>query len=668
MKEIKLKKIELHNFRGKAEQTIEFKTGFTTVISGRNASGKSRVFNAFIWCLFGKDSLGRKDYNVKTIVNGEDVKKTDVAVTVTLSVDGNTTELTRVLKEKWTKPRGQVDEVFSGNVTECYINQIPTKVTDYTKEVDTIVSERLFQVLTQTHYFVELPWQQQREILLEMAGAVEFADIAKNNADYAELLNRITGKSVEDYRKEVAANKRLAKKELETIQPKIQQTNKLMPEKADEMQINAKLDELNAELKSIEDMRTASQSEKEQKQREVKANISALQAEVASLEAQQKDAVSKTQQKENKRCEELNKEYTDIKKRLADAQSERVHTSAMLKNKQDSLASLKEDAERIDKKLAALRSEWMHTNEQEMDEDSTICHACGQPLPASRIEEVRNNFAANKQKQLADINSRGKKMKAEKENMTALIEKKAEEITRLNKELEGYDNRIANLQASFDKKKPVQPVSISPLSIPAYNKLQTEKDGKEKEIEALKKTIDASNQLHIDAEGENNRIDELKVKIKNLEEVLQEQRLREKYTEEIENLEAQGRTIAKEIAMLEKDEYITTCMIKSRIEESEKRINAMFADAITFKLFEYTLDGNPIECCIPLVNGVPYPVVNKADRLNAALSIIETLSHHYDVCAPIFVDDAEGVNNINPTTAQQIHLQVTNDEFKVTYF
>ena len=261
MKEIKLKRIEIHNFRGKANQDIAF-NGNNAIISGRNASGKSRVFNAFVWCLFGKDTLDRKDYNVKSVVNGEELKKADVSVTVTLSVDGNTTVLTRVLKEKWTKPRGQAEEVFSGNVTECYINQVPTKVTDYAKEVDGIVSENLFKVITQTSFFVNMPWQQQREILLEMAGAVDYAEIAVGNADYAELLNRITGKTLEDYRKEVANNKRLQKKALEDIQPRIQQTKKLMPEKADEMQINAKLDELNAELKSIENQRTASQSEK----------------------------------------------------------------------------------------------------------------------------------------------------------------------------------------------------------------------------------------------------------------------------------------------------------------------------------------------------------------------------------------------------------------------
>ena len=667
MKEIKLKKIELHNFRGKAEQTIEFKDGFTTVISGRNASGKSRVFNAFVWCLFGKDTLDRKDYNVKTCVDGVEVKKTDVAVTVTLSVDGNTKELTRVLKEKWTKPRGQVDEVFSGNVTECYIDQVPTKVGDYAKEVDGIVSENLFKIITQTSFFVNMPWQQQREILLEMAGAVDYADIAVGNAGYSELLNRITGKTLEDYRKEVANNKRLQKKALEDIQPRINQTKKLMPEKADETQINAELDYLNAKLKSIEQQRTASQSEKEQKQRENKAKVSALNAEITALQKQQKEVVDEKQTTENERCKQFNKDLDAVLDGIEAKKKEADSLNDEIGKYQNKLSDAREDIEECDKKMAKLRTEWQSISAQEMSEGDTICKACGQPLPASRIEEVRNNYAAEKKKKLDEINTKGKRFKAEKTDIEANILDYTEKIKAAKEKLAVAVAEQKKLEESIKGKKRIEPVQIAPPSVPTFNKLQGEIDAKKKEVESLLRECDGCNQLNIADADTDAKVEAIKGAIKYNESILSDQRLREKYTEEIENLEAQGRQIAEIIARYERDEYTATQMIKDRIEECEKRINAMF-NGISFKLFNYTIDGNPVETCIPLVDGIPYPVVNKANRLNAALSIIETLSHHYDVCAPIFIDDAEGVNNINPTTAQQIHLQVTDKDFEVTYF
>lgn len=667
MKEIKLKRIEIHNFRGKANQDIAF-NGNNAIISGRNASGKSRVFNAFVWCLFGKDTLDRKDYNVKSVVNGEELKKADVSVTVTLSVDGNTTVLTRVLKEKWTKPRGQAEEVFSGNVTECYINQVPTKVTDYAKEVDGIVSENLFKVITQTSFFVNMPWQQQREILLEMAGAVDYAEIAVGNADYSELLNRITGKTLEAYRKEVANNKSLQKKALADIQPRIQQTRKLMPEKADEMQINAKLDELNAELKSIENQRTASQSEKEQKQRENKAKVSALNAEITALQKQQKEAVDEKQTAENERCKQFNKDLDVV---LDEIEKQKKTTDSLneeIGKYQNNLSDAREDIEECDKKMAKLRAEWQSIAAQEMSEGDTICKTCGQPLPAGKIQEIRNNYAAEKKKKLDEINTKGKGFKTDKAEAEGRVSDLTDKIKAAKEKLQTAEAEQKKLEESIKGKKRIEPVQIAPLSVPAFNKMQGEIDAKRKEVEALLRECDGCNQLSIADADTDAKVDAIKGAIKYNESILSDQRLREKYTEEIENLEAQGRQIAEIIARYERDEYTATQMIKDRIEECEKRINAMFADDITFKLFEYTLDGNPVECCIPLVGGVPYPVVNKADRLNASLAIIETLSHHYGVCAPIFVDDAEGVNNVRSTTAQQIQLRVTDRDFDIMFF
>lgn len=666
MKEIKLKRIEIHNFRGKANQDIAF-NGNNAIISGRNASGKSRVFNAFVWCLFGKDTLDRKDYNVKSVVDGEELKKADVSVTVTLSVDGNTTVLTRVLKEKWTKPRGQAEEVFSGNVTECYINQVPTKVTDYAKEVDGIVSENLFKVITQTSFFVNMPWQQQREILLEMAGAVDYAEIAVGNADYSELLNRITGKTLEAYRKEVANNKSLQKKALADIQPRIQQTKKLMPEKADEMQINAKLDELNAELKSIENQRTASQSEKEQKQRENKAKVTALNAEITALQKQQKEAVDEKQTAENERCKQFNKDLDVVLDEIEKQKKTTDNLNEEIGKYQNKLSDAREDIEECDKKMAKLRAEWQSIAAQKMSEGDTICKTCGQPLPAGKIQEIRNNYAAEKKKKLDEINTKGKGFKADKAEAEGRVSDLTDKIKAAKEKLQTAEAEQKKLEESIKGKKRIEPVQIAPFSVPAFNKLQGEIDAKKKEVEALLRECNGCNQLSIADADTDAKVEAIKGAIKYNESILSDQRLREKYTEEVENLEAQGRQIAEIIARYERDEYTATQMIKDRIEECEKRINAMF-NGISFKLFNYTIDGNPVECCIPLVDGVPYPVVNKANRLNAALSIIETLSHHYDVCAPIFVDDAEGVNHIKSTTAQQIQLEVTDRDFEVSYF
>lgn len=68
MSTITLKSLLLVNFKGVRELRLDF-TQQVTVISGENGTGKTTIFDAFHWLLFGKDSTGRSDsnFNIKTI-------------------------------------------------------------------------------------------------------------------------------------------------------------------------------------------------------------------------------------------------------------------------------------------------------------------------------------------------------------------------------------------------------------------------------------------------------------------------------------------------------------------------------------------------------------------------------------------------------------------------
>ena len=130
--------------------------------------------------------------------------------------------------------------------------------------------------------------------------------------------------------------------------------------------------------------------------------------------------------------------------------------------------------------------------------------------------------------------------------------------------------------------------------------------------------------------------------------------------DEITNLEARGKELSQAIADIERDQYTVEQFTRAKIDECEKRINAKFK-FVTFRLFDYTLDGNPVETCIPLCDGVPYGSANTASQVNAGLDIINALCGYYGVCAPIFIDNRESVNNIIPVQSQIINLVVTND-------
>jgi hypothetical protein len=134
-----------------------------------------------------------------------------------------------------------------------------------------------------------------------------------------------------------------------------------------------------------------------------------------------------------------------------------------------------------------------------------------------------------------------------------------------------------------------------------------------------------------------------------------------KCNEEIATLNARGKDLARQIADLEREEYIIQNFTKAKIEECERRVNGLFT-MVTFKLFDYTIDGNESETCVPLVDGVPFGVANSAGRVNAGLDIINALVKFHGVSAPIFIDGRESVNRLIPTTSQIINLVVTNDK------
>lgn len=131
---------------------------------------------------------------------------------------------------------------------------------------------------------------------------------------------------------------------------------------------------------------------------------------------------------------------------------------------------------------------------------------------------------------------------------------------------------------------------------------------------------------------------------------------------EIANLESRGKELAQMIADAEREEYTVEQFTRTKVDECENRINAMFK-FVSFRLFDYTIDGNAVETCIPTIGGIPYGSANTASKINAGLDIINTLCKFYGVCAPIFIDNRESINEIVETESQIINLVVTRDKF-----
>ena len=99
---MQLVSLTLENFKCHEHLEIRF-DGRNAAIYGQNAAGKSSIYDGLTWLLFGKDSHGKKDFDIKPLTLEGDVKDHHAITSVeaVLLVDGAERKLKRTYYEIW---------------------------------------------------------------------------------------------------------------------------------------------------------------------------------------------------------------------------------------------------------------------------------------------------------------------------------------------------------------------------------------------------------------------------------------------------------------------------------------------------------------------------------------------------------------------------------------
>ena len=648
MKQVILKSLSLCNFKGEKERTTNFNADVTT-ISGGNGMGKSRHFDAFIWLLFGKDTQDRKDYEVKTRVNGEELHNVECSVSGVIMVDGQEIALKRAFVEDWVKPRGQVERVFKGNHTECWWNETPVNVGEYTKRIEAIIEPSLFKMITNPAFFVNMNWKLQREQLFQLAGTITDTEIASQKPEFAALLDKVSGKSLAGFKAELSARKKRLKDELAQIQPRIDQTHKMKPENEDFHAIEVEIENIDKEIaeidKAIADVTAAIRRQYEAEQ--------SKQNKVNALKSECQQIVFDAKTKAQNEAFEANASRRELESKVKDKEHEIENVRKDITTGQVEIAKIHREIEGIKTKQDELRKDWYAENEKTYNGETTCPH-CGQDLPEDMISKAREVFTKAQSDKCANISAKGKELGdkvAELESKVAEVQKVVENATKNKKTLCA---ELEALKAQFLEIPVVDATAVVPELIPEYV-------AKQKEIADLEATIVTDNS-GVDTTELQNQKAECNKKRGELVARLAKRDTIALCEKEIADLEAKGKQLAQQIADAEREEYTVEQFTKTKVEECEKRINAMFK-FVSFRLFDFTIEGNPVETCIATIGGVPYGSANTASKVNAGLDIINTLCKFYGVCAPIFIDNRESVNELVDTESQIINLVVTNDKF-----
>lgn len=654
MKKILLHSLTLTNWRGEKQRTTEFHTDRPTCICGDNGLGKSRHFDAFCWLLFGKDSQDRKDFELRTYdEHHQPMHRCECSVSAVISVDGLEHTIKREYKEQWVKPRGQIEEVFKGNITECTWDGVPVKVSDFQKRIeDGIIDETVFKMITNPSYFAtKMKWQLQRETLMQMAGTKTDEELADGNADFKALIDHLNGKSLIDFRKELAAEKKRLKAEADDIDPRIDQTQKMMPEaenwaelEADEKNLSVKVDVIDRQLEDEGERGKAAHKQ-----------IAQLNLQITKLKAHQSEVLQEQIAKARQEADSKNEQRHAIERQCKECATEKANTSIDISRTKERIGYLTKQIDSIGKELDDLRKEWYEIGASKYD-GSDICPHCHQRLPEDMIAQAKDGFEEHKRKVLAMNNERGKALVAQRNTYQDELTAKQQQLTTLQSKAVSADARMQQLYEELAKHPMVKPTQCQPETLPEWAEAQRQIDSLNQQMADL---VEPQSEDEVTAQLRQQRT-EIQQQIKDIAQRLAKRAQIEQGDKMIEQLQKRGRELAQLIADLEKREYTAAQFSKKRIEDCEHRINSMFS-IVRFQLFDQTQDGNEYECCIPLIGGVPYTVANTATQLNAGLDIINTLCRFNNVSAPIFCDNAESVNHYTPTQSQMIYLTVTDD-------
>ncbi len=648
MKKVIIEKLVLRNFRGLKDLEINFNANGETTVSGDNATGKSTIFNAFCWLLFGKDSQGRKDFEIRPIVDGELLRRVDCEVFGNFLVDDENISLHRVFKEKWVKPRGQVEEVFKGNETETFWNEAPINVTEYQKRINEIIPDSIFKMITIPSYFPTLDWKLQREQLFQLAGTITDNEIAANKPEYVALLDKISGKSLTDFKREISARKRKLKDELEQIQPRIDQTHKLMPENADFTAIEKEIESLEKQIKAIDD----AIGDKTKAIRMQYEAAQSKQGEVNALKEKRQKVLHEAKTEAKEKAFEANANRRELEGNIKIAESEISTLERSVGASELEMNTLKKRIEGKEKEVESKRQEWHKENATEYVGNDT-CVSCGQLLPEEKRSNARQMFVDAKQDKLTKINEEGGEIKAEIDGLNESVTELETRLKTAQSNLETKQGELANLKDELVRMPQVDETEVKPENLPEYVELSLDITKLESEINQPEQAIDTS-ELQTQKKELTTKLDTAKGELKNRD-------LIAKYKAEISELEEKGKQIAQQIADVEREEYTIQNFTKAKIDECERRINSLFS-MVTFKLFEYTIDGNESETCVPLVDGVPFQSANTAGQIQGGLDIITALQKYHNIIAPIFCDNAESVNQYPAMDNQMVFLKVTNDK------
>jgi DNA repair exonuclease SbcCD ATPase subunit len=649
-----LKSLHMENFKGIKSLDVNFSN--KTSIKGQNAVGKTTIFDAFTWLLFNKNSAGEEKFNVRPLdKDGKRIDNVEIKVVGVIDVDGKEVELSKVQKQNWVKKRGTDTVTLQGNVNSFEIDGYPKSEADFKAYVSGLAqSEDMFKMLTNPQYFSSLKWKDQRDILMKLVAEVSDVELAKTDAKYAPLIGELEkAPSTDDIRAKFSKALSEWKKKQSEIPVRIDEAEKSKVDVDVAEQELLKAD-LERKIEALEDLMAKSdvridemRSEEMHCQFEMSAIVQTMDNELSS-----------------KRREIENHKY-DHERKLEDVRSS-------IRKAQDSIESSKKSISEQTLKKADLVKKYneevvkkFDDSKWVFDESTAVCSLCGQRLPEDKIESLRADFSQRKADAIEIFNEEHAKTLAMIVDYGNACAEMIKELTENNKELENTINTLKLHEAEeidiikgFDEQISKIPKCADYMQNAEYVKLKAKQDKLLADIAELESK--GADKVVEDAKADKAK---LKSQLDEVNKIIAQAANNVMIDDRIETLRDEQKEIGQKVADQEQMLYLLEEFIRFKLNKVSESINSHFK-TVNFKLWEMQLNGGMKDCCECIVNGVGYSDLNNGHRIVAGLDIIRSLSELYGVSVPIFVDNAESLNefNVPDMDAQLILLSVSEDK------
>lgn len=638
-----LERISMRNFKGVS--ALDLKFTLENYLYGPNASGKTTVVDAFTWLLFGKDSKGRSDFQIRPVdENGRTVDGVDIEVEATLRAEfdgGAACDITfkKIQKQNWVKKRGSEAPTFQGNTYSYMINDFPATQKEFDAKVASIIDEKLFKLLTDPRAFASMKWQDQRAMLLRFVPNLTDQTILDgvNKQDYELIAKEILEAGVDKCREKATKDMKLLNKRLDEY-----------PTRIDEAARAIRQTERTREQAELAKMATENQLKQLLAERD---SAKGLTSEYEAISNQILQLIRKKDSIRADATKELNEKRAEARTALDDANKTLMDNKLSIARHESILRMRETELVNSEAELKAITDKWRETKKTELPEEDTICPTCGRPFEEDKLTEIRQNFDAKKEDRLNALQEQGVELRRKVNQIKSNIQTEKDSIESLTAETATLETAVATLKKRYD----ALPLTVDMSVNEAYQACETEIQKLVAKQEAMKTDTGAQDAF---LEREKTLRSELDAINAELTIIAANADLKARIAE----LQEEQIDVGQDIANLERKLFLFEQFGKEKMSALSEQINSMF-EAVRFRLFDVQINGGVKENCVMQVNSngsyVDYASANSAAQIQGGLDVIRALSKLYDVTCPLFIDNRESCTEIPQMAAQIVNLIVS---------